>query len=462
MDPLQKALDHQHPVEIPDFPLAEKQRDRKPVPVPTRLIRIAIAILSMCFAQADWPQFRGPHGDGHYPPRADGKPHGFPTEWSESKNVVWKTPVTGRAWSTPVVMGDQVWLTNATEDGKKMYAVCLDRNSGRKIHDLLLFENENPEALGNRVNGYGSCSPALDEERVYVHFGSYGTAALDRATGKVVWQRRDLPCNHFRGPGSSLALYKDTLILTMDGTDVQYLAALDRKTGKTVWKTDRTTDFGDVEAGGKIRGDGDFRKAYSTPGFVTVDGRTQLVSPGAKACYGYNADTGKELWKVTYKGYSNAASPVFIDGKLAIINTGFGKPHLIGVRLDGKTTGDVTRSHVEWDIFKRIPKLSSPVVIDGKIYVTSDMGILSRIHAASGEVEEFIQLGGSFAASGVFADGLLYLLNEEGETKIVRPGEKMEIVATNTLDDGFMASPALAGSELYLRTRSHVYRIEEK
>jgi outer membrane protein assembly factor BamB len=426
------------------------------------VLGLGMAVLSPAPALAEWPQFRGPAGDGVYPPREDGAPHGFPTEWSETKNVVWKAPVPGKSWSTPVVMGDQVWLTNATEDGMKMSAVCLDKASGRKIHDLLLFENESPEPLGNAVNCYGSCSPATDAERAYVHFGSYGTAAIDRKTGKVVWQRRDLPCRHFRGPGSSLALHRDTVILTMDGVDVQYLAALDRKTGKTVWKTDRTTDFGDVEAGGVIRGDGDFRKAYTTPGFVTVGGRVQLVSPGAKACYGYDPDSGKELWKITYDGYSNAASPVFFEDKMAIVNTGFGKAHLLGVRLDGELKGDVTRSHVEWDVFKRIPTLSSPLVVNGKIYVVSEIGIVSCIDAASGKIEQSLPLGGRYSSSAAHADGHLYLLSEEGEAKVVRTGAKMELVATNPLDDGFMASPAFDGDSLYLRTKSHVYRIGRK
>ena len=421
---------------------------------------VLLFVVGVGCASADWPEFRGPAGNGIYPPRDDGKPHGLPVEWSESRNVVWKTPVHGRAWSTPVVMGEQVWLSNATEDGTKMSAVCLDKKTGRKLHDLLLFENPEPEPLSNHVNGYGSCSPTIDEERVYIHFGSYGTAALDRTTGEVVWQRRDLPCRHFRGPGSSVVLHGETLILTMDGIDVQYLVALDRKTGKTVWKTDRTTDFGDVEPGGKIRGDGDFRKAYSTPAFVEVEGRTQLVSPGAKACYGYDASTGEELWKVTYDGFSNAAAPVFFDDQLAIINTGFGKPHLLGVRLDGKMKGDITASHVEWDVFKRIPKLSSPVVVDGKIYVTSDLGILSRIDAKTGEIEQSMPLKARFAASAILADGHLYYLGEDGEGVVVRPGQDMAVVATNHLDDGFMASPAVDGKALFLRTRSHVYRIE--
>lgn len=419
-------------------------------------------MLSLSPLLAEWPQFRGPTNDGIYPAREDGQAHGFPTEWSEEKNVVWKTPVAGRAWSTPVVMGDQVWLTNATEDGKKMSAVCLDEKTGRKIHDLLLFENAEPEALSNKVNGYGSCSPTIDEERVYIHFGSYGTTALNRKTGKKIWERRDLPCQHFRGPGSSVVLYKETLVLTMDGIDVQYLIALDRKTGKQVWKTERTTDYGDVEAGGKIRGDGDFRKAYTTPNFVTVDGVTQLVSSGAKATYGYEADTGKELWKITYKGFSNAASPVFIDDKMAIINSGFGKAHLLGLRLDGKMQGDLTKSHIEWDLFKRIPTRSSPLIVDGMVYVSSDEGMLSRINPKTGKTEANLSVKGHYSASGSYADGHLYYFSEEGKAFVVKPGKEMKLVSTNELDDGFMASPALDEGSIYLRTKSHVYRIANK
>jgi outer membrane protein assembly factor BamB len=434
----------------------------KTSPMKTGWNVLLLGWIAMTPAAADWPQFRGPNGDGVHPPRGDGKSHGFPTEWSEEKNIVWKTPVTGRAWSTPVVMGDQVWMTNATEDGTKMHAVCLDKATGRKLHDRLLFENAEPEPLNNAVNSYGSCSPAIDAERVYIHFGSYGTAALDRATGETVWQRRDLPCRHFRGPGSSVALHQDTVILTMDGIDVQYVVALDRKTGRTVWKTDRSADFGDVESDGTIRGGGDFRKAYSTPGFVKVGGRTQLVSMGAKAAYGYDAASGAELWKVTHDGYSAAATPVFIGDRMAILNTGFGKAHLLGVRLEAGMKGDVTASHLMWDTIKRIPTLSSPTVADGKIYVVSELGVLSRIDPESGEIEESIPLRAKFTASGVHADGHLYYLSEEGEGMVVKPGNDIRVVATNRLDDGFMASPALDGSALYLRTRSHVYRVENR
>lgn len=426
------------------------------------MARLLLTLFLIAPLHAQWPAFRGPNNDGIAPPLENGKARGLPIEWSETKNVVWKTPVPGRAWSTPVIMDDQIWLTNATPDGKKMYAVCLDKATGKEIHNRLLFENEEPEPLGNKINGYGSCSPAIDSDYVYIHFGSYGTAALDRKNGKTVWQRRDLPCRHFRGPASSVVLHKNLVILSMDGIDHQYLVALERKTGKTVWKTDRTTDFGDVEPGGKIRGNGDFRKAYSTPNFITLNGVRQLVSPGAKACYGYNADTGKELWQITYKGFSNAAAPVFVGDNMALINTGLGKPHLLGLKLDGKLTGDVTKTHIKWDIFKRIPARCSPVVIGRHAYFTSESGILSRLHCDSGEIEKYLALKTNFSASAVLADNHLYFADEKGKTFVVQPGPELKIIATNQLDDGCMASPAIDGKALYLRTRSHLYRIEKK
>ena len=408
------------------------------------------------FAVESWTDFRGPTGDGI----VEGKV-GVPLEWSEDKNVVWKTEVKGRAWSTPAVLGGQVWVTNATEDGKKMSAVCLDRETGKVIHDLLLFENENPEPLGNNVNGYGSPSPTIEEGRVYIHFGSYGTACIDTANGKTLWERRDLKCQHLRGPGSSPVLYGDTLILTMDGADVQYLIALDKKTGKDVWKTERSTVWKDIQPDGSIKANGDARKAYTTPTFVEVAGKMQMISPGAKACFGYDPETGKELWTLTYGGFSNASRVITADG-MAFINTGFGKPHLLGVRLDDKMQGDITGSHVEWDIFKRVPKRSSPVVLDGHIYMVSDEGILSCLDTADGSEVWSDRLRGHFSASALAVDGRIYFFSEMGDAFAIAPGDEFELLAKNHFDAGFMASAAVAGKAFFLRTKTHVYRVEEK
>lgn len=420
------------------------------------LLSGAFTLSAAAFAGENWADFRGPDGDGVVEGKA-----GVPLEWSEDKNVVWKTEVKGRAWSSPVVWGEQVWVTNATEDGKKMSAVCLDRDSGDIVFDLLLFENKNPEPLGNNVNGYGSPSPVIEEGRVYIHFGSYGTACLETATGKTVWERRDLPCRHLRGPGSSPVLYGDTVILTMDGADVQYLVALDKQSGKNVWKTDRSTVWKDIKPDGTVQADGDARKGYTTPTFVEVAGKVQMISPGAKACFGYDPKTGHELWTLTYDGFSNA-SRVITGGGMAFINTGFGKPHLLGVRLDGKMSGDITRSHIVWDIFKRVPKRASPVVVGGRIYMANDEGILSCLDVKDGSELWSDRLRGHFSSSALAVDGRVYFFSEMGDAYAIGTGDEFDLLATNHFDAGFMASPAVAGKAFFLRTKTHVYRVEEK
>ena len=399
-----------------------------------------------------WPEFRGPTADGRSPAE------GLPLRWSETENVRWKTPIHDRGWSTPVVLGRQVWLTTATADGKDMYAVCVDRETGAVVHDLRLFHNESPRPLGNDLNCYASPSPVIEPGRVWVSFGSYGTACLDTATGKRLWERRDLPCNHFRGPASSPVLFEGRLILHMDGSDHHYVVALDAKTGDTVWKTPRSTDYGDLDSEGKPRADGDFRKAFNTP-FITRHGdRPVMISPAAKAAYGYDPRTGKELWQVRYPEHSSASRAVVL-GDLAFINTGYSRAQLWAVRLGGE--GDVTGSHVAWKRDKSVPNRPSPVLVDGRIYTVSDKGVGVCLDARTGEEVWVERIGGNYSASPVCADGRIWFFSHEGKTTVVRPGDKLDVVAENQLDDGFMASPAIAGKAFYLRTRTHLYRIEE-
>ncbi len=427
----------------------------------THIARLStLAILtagSLPLAAAEsWPDFRGPSGDGIAPGSAEP-----PLEWSgpEGDKIAWSTPLAGRAWSSPVVWGDQVWLTNATEDGTAMSAVCLDFDSGALVREIPPFRNEAVEPLGNPVNGYGSPSPVIEAGRVYVHFGSYGTAAIDTATGEVLWKRTDLPCRHFRGPGSSPLLHGNLLILTMDGVDFQYLAALDKATGETAWKTDRSTQWDDVEPGGKIRGEGDFRKAYTTPSLARVGGQEILISPGAKACFAYRPDTGEELWHVTYQGYSNASRTVVHDGH-AYINTGYGKPHLLKVKLDPGARGDITATHVEWDIFKRVPKRSSPIIAGGRLYMTTDEGILGCLDLETGDELWSDRLAGHFSASPVLAADRIYFFSEMGDAFVVKPGAGFELLAKNPTDEaGFMASPAFVGGSIIARSKTHVHRI---
>jgi outer membrane protein assembly factor BamB len=413
-------------------------------------------------AGADWPEFRGPWGDGHVSAAGDTNVAGFPLRWSETENVKWKTEIPYRGWSAPVVMDGQVWLTTATVDGHDFFALCVDTESGKIRFNENLFHCDNPEslgpaALGNPPNSYATPSPVIEPGRVYVHFGTYGTACLDTATAKVLWKRNDLPCRHYRGPSSSPILFENLLILTMDGVNLQYVVALDKNTGRTVWKTDRSVAWNDQDVPGQMARDGDLRKAHSTPLIVTADDKVQMFSAGAKASYAYDPRTGRELWRVRYNDYSVAPRPLF-DRGLAYFVTGLTKTELWAVKADGQ--GDVTDTHVLWKAKTHVGRYASPILVDGLLYTAAEESFLSCLDAATGTVVWTERIGGSYEASPIYADGRLYFFNQQGTTTVLKPGRACEVLATNTLADGFMASPAAAGKAFFLRTRTHLYRIE--
>lgn len=427
-------------------------------PLALFLLGAALLAPALSVRAADWPEFRGPQGDGHVAPGSDKKPLGLPLTWSETANVKWKTAIPLRGWSTPVAMDGKIWLTTADPQGHDFYAIGVDAETGKILHNVPLFHSDTPEPLGNPINCYASPSPAIEHGRVYVHFGSYGTACLDSATGQPVWKRNDLPCRHYRGPGSSLVLFEDLLILTMDGVDVQYLAALDKTTGKTVWRTDRTTVWNDLDSSGKPISEGDMRKAFCTPFIVRAGGQLQMFSPGAKAAYAYDPRTGRELWHVTYKGYSNVSRPLYGFG-LAFIHAGFGVQELWAIRPDGK--GDVTASNIVWKAKLGLSRTPSPVLVDDLLYSISEDGALSCLEARTGKEVWKQRIGGTFVTSPIYGDGRLYLASQQGRTIVIKPGRACQILAKNELADGFMASPAVCGKSLILRGKQFLYRIDD-
>lgn len=414
----------------------------------------------------DWLEFRGPFGNGHASAPGDEKPAGLPLTWNESENVRWKTPIPHRGWSTPVVVDGKIWLTTATEDGHEFFAICVDGESGEIVHNIKLFHCEDPEPLGNSVNCYAAPSPAAESGRVYVHFGSYGTACLNAATGEVMWKRDDLPSRHYRGPSSSVVLFENLVILTLDGVDFQYVVALDKATGETVWKADRDVEWNDQDLTGKsereaeLLRDGDHRKAHSTPLIITTaEGATQMLSGGAKASFSYDPRTGREIWRFHVDDFSVAPRPIYHDG-IAYLVTGIIHPELWAVSPDA--TGDITSSDkVLWRVKKGVPRTASPIYVDGSIYLVSDEGIVSCIDAATGDEIWKKRIGGKFASSPIYADGRLYFCDQDGKTTVIKPGEKCEVLATNELDDGCLASPALDKSAIILRSKTHLYRIED-
>ena len=417
------------------------------------LLLFLLIVLGTVGAHGQWPQYRGPDGLGT---AATAK---IPLTWSEESNVRWKTPVHGRAWSSPIVLDTQVWVTTATPDGRQLSALALDRETGKVLHDLKLFEVATPQ-YAHPFNSYASPSPVAEPGRVYVTFGSPGTAALDAKTGKVLWERRDLECNHFRGAGSSPIIFRNLLIMHFDGSDVQYVVALDKNTGQTVWKTPRSIDFKDLNPDGKPKADGDFRKAFATPHIVTVNGEPLLISLGGKAAYGYDPMTGKERWRLEERGSHSASTRPVAGHGMVFYPTGFDSPQLLAIKPDG--AGDVSATHVVWRFARGVPNKPSILLVGDLIFMINDVGIASCVEAKTGTLVWQSRIGGTFSASPLYAAGRIYVFDEDGKATVLDAGREFKVLAENHLDNGFMASPAVAGDALFLRTSKDVYRIEAK
>jgi outer membrane protein assembly factor BamB len=405
------------------------------------LTLLSLSLTAFVAADDNWTQFRGPRGSG----RADSAK--LPITWSEKKNTVWKTAIHDKGWSSPVIWGDQVWLTTAKADGSQLFAVCVDRDKGNIVHDVKLFDVDHPSELWKNYNSFASPTPAIEEGRVYVHFGTYGSACLDAKTGKTVWQRGDLHCDHWRGAASSPILFGDSLFLTFDGYDVQYVIALDKRTGSTLWKKDRAIDYKTTN--------GDLKKAFGTPSLLTIDSTPQFVSPAAMATIAYDPNTGDELWKVNHGGMNVTTPPLYGGGKLFLC-TGDGGLRLLAVR-PGR--GDITDTNIDWSVKKPlVPSRSSPILVDGLLYMVNEAGIVSCVEAKTGELVWQERLGGKYWASPIHASGRLYFFDEAGAGHVIAAGRKWHKLATNHLDDGCRASPAVSGYALYFRTLTNLYR----
>lgn len=409
-----------------------------------RLPLIALLILPAAVPAADdnWPGFRGPTGDGVSAAK------GVPTTFSEKENVRWKTAIHDKGWSSPVVWGDQVWVTSAKETGEELFAVCVNLKTGKVEHDLKLFTVKNPPNI-KQYNSFASPTPFLEEGRGYFHFGTHGTACVDLKTGEKKWERTDLPCDHWRGPASSPVVWGDYLYLTFDGHDKQYVACLDKKTGDTKWTKDRSTKY-------KVN-DGDLKKGFSTPQVIEVDGKPHLVSSGAEATIAYDPKTGDELWVVYHGGMNEACRPIFAHG-LVYLTAGHVKS-LLAVKPG---SGDVTAKNVEWRM-KDAPTRPSPVVFKDHIYVVNDDGIAYCLDAKTGKEKWHERLADKCSASPVLVEGKLFVCGEGGKVEVFAASPKeFDRVATNQLAAGCKASPAAVGDVLLIRTHTHLYCIGSK
>ena len=410
------------------------------------LLLITVASCLVIEANEQWSQFRGHFGNGII------KSTSAPINWSENRNIDWKTPIHDRGWSSPVIWNDQIWMTTATKEGNKMYAICVNKLSGKIEHDIHVFDVKSPQAITNE-NTYASPTPVVEEGRVYAHFGTYGTVCISTKDGQILWKRRDLNCDHEigAGPASSPFIYNNFLIFNVDGRDVQYVIALNKETGETAWKTNRSVDFSDVQI--------NQRKAYGTPFIIPRGNSNQMVSIGAKGVYSYDPENGKELWKARHRGWSIAPRPVYGEG-LVFTMIDRDRPEMWAIDPSG--SGDITETHIEWKETKRMPPRASPIFFKGLLFVVDRNGYISCLEAKTGKSLWQKRMKGRFSASPVLANDLLYFFNEDTVCTIIKPVKELIIVAENKLSDGkLLATPAFDENSIYIRTENNLYRIKE-
>jgi outer membrane protein assembly factor BamB len=413
--------------------------------------RLAFPLLAVVVgstaASADWPQFRGPTAQGHAD-KADP-----PVTWGPTKNVRWRTPIAGTGWSSPVVVGGRVYVTTAvpaSEEKKasqSLRALCLDAATGAVVWDVEVFLQDGKDAPNiHSKNSHASPTPVVDGDRVYVHFGHMGTACLATRDGAKLWETRELRYAPVHGNGGSPVLAHNKLVFSIDGTDKQQVVALDASTGKTAWVTPREAKPAKPFS-------------FSTPLVVPVKGKDQLVSVGSDVVQGFEPDTGKEVWRVKFSGYSVVPRPVAGQG-MVYFSTGYDSPVLYAVKTDG--TGDVTKSHVAWTAKAGAPRNASPLLIGDALYCVTDGGLLTCFDAKTGASRWDQNLKGAYSASPVYAGGRVYLLAEDGTGVVFKPGADYEELGRNRLDEKALASYAADGPALFARTAKAVYRLEGK
>lgn len=427
---------------------------------------VAVAVTAVTAQEGHWNQFRGPNGDGK------SAATDLPVEFSETNNLRWKIPIHDNGWSSPVVWGNQIWMTTARVDGSELFAVCVDLETGDIIHDIKVFDNSEAQLDWNELNSHATPTPVVEEGRVYVHYGTYGTACLDTKTGKKLWERRDLHCDHRVRPGSSPIIDGDLLFLNYDGVDVQFAATLDKRTGETRWLKPRGIESDhvatlmaiglDQAAAEKQEKDlpNDHRKAFATSTVIRHEGRRQLISPGAEVTFSYDPETGEELWRASHPhmGFNTACRPIFDHG-LLYITTGHAKQVLA---IDPSGSGDVTDTHIAWQVKGRSPEWTIPVIVGDLLFMINDKsGSVSCLEATSGEQiwRERLPAGGAYWASPLYADGKIYFSSKKGLVSVIAAKRELELLAENQFDGSFIASPAVAGDAIILRSLTHLYCI---
>jgi outer membrane protein assembly factor BamB len=400
--------------------------------------------LPLSLQASDWPQFRGPNGDGH----ADAAK--LPTEWENGKNVAWRKEIPGLGWSSPVVMNGRIFLTTAVPTGGiySLRALALNAKTGDMVWNVEVFQEDTKQSPGiHQKNSHASPTAVVEGDLVFVHFGHLGTACLDAKDGSRVWVQQSLGYKPVHGNGGSPIVAGNHLVFSIDGTDRQEVVALDKESGKVAWRTPRSMKV--------IK-----PFSFSTPLLLTVNGQEQLVSAGSGVVMSLDPKTGKELWRVRYgAGYSVVPRPVFANG-LVYLSSGYDSPVFYAIRPEGR--GDVTDTHVAWTSRTGAPRNASPLVVDDAVYLAADDGQFTCLDARTGKERWRERAGQAYSASPLHAGGLIYLLDEDGLVTIVKPGTDYDEVARFKMGEKALASYGVDGDALLLRTEKALYRIEKK
>ncbi|MEO9591918.1 PQQ-like beta-propeller repeat protein [Rhodopirellula bahusiensis] len=416
--------------------------------VSATFIGVSISSNQLIVAE-DWNVFRGPLGNGIAAKNSD-----VPTEWSREKNIAFRTPLPGEGWSSPVVANGRIYVSAAIPGDQNpesrateydLTLIVLDAKSGKILKSVPLMQQtaeKSPKI--HKKNSHASPTSIVAGNRVFVHFGYQGTACVD-LDGNPIWKNRDLFFKPVHGNGGTPVLVDDKLIFTCDGATDPKVVALDAETGKVAWEVDRP-----VDATRKF--------SFCTPLTIVVDGQKQVVAPGSDCVLAIDPANGNVIWQVQYSGYSVIPKPIYHNG-LVYLSTSYDTPSMLAIDPTGK--GDVTETHLKWSIKKNVPHTPSMLADKEFIYSVSDDGIAMCVEAATGDVVYKKRVGGGFSSSPVLVDNRIYYTNESGLTTVVATGPRYKVLAENDLEERTLASAAVDGDALILRTADAIYRIEE-
>ena len=390
----------------------------------------------------DWPQFGGPGAKGISSEK------GIPVSWSGKKNVAWKFRLPGTGWSSPVVVDGKVYLSAAvvgaksSKDNPSLVALSVDGRSGKLIWQTELFARAR-SSRRHQKNSHASPTPLIDDGRLYVHFGTNGTACLDLA-GRILWKNEELIYNPVHGGGSSPERSGEVIVFSCDGAADPFVVGLDRKSGKIRWRTKRP------ESSGKLF-------AFATALSLDLAGKKQVILPGANWIAGYDPADGSELWRAWHGGYSVVPRPLYGHG-LVYFSSSFDQAKLFAIRPDGK--GEVTKTHIAWQSSRSAPHSPTPVLVGEELYCVSDRGIASCIEARTGKLHWRERVGGNYSASVLYADGRVYFQSEKGEGVVIEAGKKFKVLSRNKLGERTLASYAISSGAIYIRGADHLFKIQ--